>query len=234
MFFPLPAAFGIYARPSLIILRGPMLEQLVHFLESLRAWLAQHPHSSMFVFAGVFVFAQLFMVPVSPLGLAAGLFFGFGQGWLALMLGCAAGASLNFFISRYFARDFVRRRLGQKEKFRLIEKAIEREGWRIVALLRFVPIPFGLANYCYGLTPIPYLPYIIASCLAIIPANSLFVWMGSTFDGELAALLGKGRARNPLEYVLLGVGLLAAIFALRMVAKVARNAVARGDESPSP
>src|SRR5262245_61690742 len=152
-----------------------MLEQLVHFLETLRAWLQLHPSSSILVFAGVFVVAQLFMVPVSPLGLAAGLFFGFTTGWLALMLGCALGASLNFFISRRLARDFVRRKLGENQKFRMIETAIEREGWRIVALLRFVPIPFGLANYCYGLTPIPYLPYIVASCVAIIPANSLFV-----------------------------------------------------------
>src|SRR5262245_57958915 len=110
-----------------------MLEHLVHFLESLRAWLSQNPSFSLVVFAGIFVAAQIFMVPVSPLGLAAGLFFGFGKGWLALMLGCAAGASLNFFISRRLARDFVRRKLGAKPKFRMIETAIEREGWRIVA-----------------------------------------------------------------------------------------------------
>jgi uncharacterized membrane protein YdjX (TVP38/TMEM64 family) len=204
-----------------------MLERLVRFLETFHLWLDQHPASSVFVFAAVFVVVQMLMCPVSPLGLAAGLFFGFWKGFFALMLGCALGATVNFFIVRWFARDYVHKKLGRNEKFRMIELAIAREGWRIVALLRFVPIPFGLANYCYGLTPIPYLPYIFATCLAIIPANSLFVWMGATFNGELSSLV-SGRTRHPLEYVFLGLGLIAAVVALKLVAKAARTAVARG------
>ncbi len=102
----------------------------------------------------------------------------------------------------------------------------------IVALLRFVPIPFGIANYCYGLTPVRFWPYLGATCLAIIPANSLFVWMGSTFHGSLSSLVGKGRPHHPLEYVFLAVGIIAAVVALRYVAKVARTAVAAEPDSP--
>jgi uncharacterized membrane protein YdjX (TVP38/TMEM64 family) len=210
-----------------------MLEQFVRFLESLHLWLDQHPSSSVFVFAAVFVGIQLCLVPVAPMGLAAGLFFGFWKGFGALMLGCAIGASVNFLIVRWFARDYVHRKLARNDKFRMIELAIAREGWRIVALLRFVPIPFGLANYCYGLTPIPYLPYIGATCLAIIPANSLFVWMGATFNGELASLV-TGRTRHPLEYVFLALGLVAAVIALKLVAKAARAAVSRGTPAEAP
>lgn len=210
-----------------------MKEQIVQYLVSLQSWLADHPSSSVFAFAGLFLLAQMCMLPVSPMGLAAGLFFGFWKGLGVLMFACAIGATVNFLLVRYFARDFVRRKLAGNDKVRLIELAIAREGWKIVALLRFVPIPFGLANYCYGLTPIPYLPYILASCVAIIPANSLVVWMGSTFNGEITALIG-GRTRHPLEYVFLGVGLLAAIFALKVLAKAARAAVNRGTETPTP
>lgn len=198
-----------------------MLAKLIHFLETLRVWMEQHPQSSVFAFAGIFLVVQMFMFPVSPLGMAAGLFFGFWKGFGTLMFGCALGATLNFFLVRWVARDFVRRKLGTNKAFQMIDTAIAREGWRIVALMRLVPIPFGMANYCYGLTPIPYVPYLLASCAAIIPANALFVWMGSTFHGELSTLV-SGHGRHPMEYVFLAVGIIAAVLVLRVVAKTAK------------
>ena len=209
-----------------------MLEHLVQFLEQLQQTILGMGALGIFAFAGIFVLAQMLMVPVAPIGMAFGLFFGFTHGWLGLMLGCVIGASINFLISRHLARKAVTRWLGANEKFRMIDRAVAREGWKIVALLRFVPIPFGLANYCYGLTPVRFWPYLAATALAIIPPNSLFVWMGSTFHGSLSSLVGKGRAHHPLEYVFLGVGILAAVLALRYVAKVARNAVNVEAESP--
>ena len=104
---------------------------------------------------------------VQGLSQAVGFFVGALLGrYLGLMLGCALGASVNFLISRHLARERVARWLGSHEKFRLIDDAIGREGWKIVLLLRFVPIPFGLANYCYGLTPVRFWPYLAATCLA--------------------------------------------------------------------
>jgi uncharacterized membrane protein YdjX (TVP38/TMEM64 family) len=205
-----------------------MVALLVRILENLQQFLDQLGGWAVVVFALVFLVVQMLMIPGAPLGLAAGFFFGFGQGWVALMLGCTLGAAVNFWIARTFARDWVQRKFGSHEKFQLIDRAIGREGWKIVALLRFVPIPFGFANYSYGLTPIRFVPYILATFFAIIPANTLFVWIGATSQGELATLLGKGRPRHPLEYVMLIVGIIAALFALRFVAKIAKSAVARG------
>ena len=209
-----------------------MLEHLVQFLERLQQSISGMGALGIFAFAGVFVLAQMFMVPCAPLGMAAGVFFGFGRGSLSLMLGCALGASVNFLISRHLVRERVARWLNKHEKFRLIDGAVAREGWKIVLLLRFVPIPFGLANYCYGLTPVRFWPYLAATCVAVILPNSLFVWIGTTLQGGLAALHGKGRPIHPMEYALIGVGIIAAVLALRYVAKVARNAVAVEADSP--
>jgi len=202
-----------------------MLAKLIQILESLRLWTEQHPQTAVLAFAGFFVVVQIFMFPVSPLGMSTGLFFGFWKGMGALMLGCALGATLNFFLVRWFARDYVRHKLRNNKAFMMIDTAIAREGWRIVALMRLVPIPFGLANYCYGLTPIPYVPYILATCLAIMPSNALFVWIGTTLS-DLSSLT-QGRGRHPMEYVFLGVGIVAAILVLRIVAKTAKAAVER-------
>ena len=207
-----------------------MLETLVKVLEWIQFHLDQLGGWAVLGFAGIFVVVQLALFPAAPMAMAAGFFFGFGRGWLALTLGCVIGATLNFFIARHFARGWVQRKFGGNEKFRLIDRAIEREGWKIVGLLRFVPIPFGFANYSYGLTRVHYVPYILATFFATIPANSLLVWIGATSQGELATVLGKGRARHPLEYALLAVGIVAFAVALRYLTKIARNAVARRDE----
>jgi uncharacterized membrane protein YdjX (TVP38/TMEM64 family) len=208
-----------------------MTSALIRLLENFQVWLEQLGGWAILAFAGVFVLAQLMMFPAAPLAIAAGFFFGFGKGWVALMLGCTIGATVNFWIARSLAREWVQRKFGGNPKFRVIDRAIAREGWKIVALLRFVPIPFGFANYSYGLSPVRYVPYILATFFAIIPANSLLLWIGATSQGELAAILGKGRARHPLEYVLLTVGLVAAVLVLRHVTKIARTAVERGGDA---
>ncbi|MEI9895614.1 MAG: VTT domain-containing protein [Chthoniobacter sp.] len=129
---------------------------------------------------------------------------------------------MNFLLARYVARTAVTRYLAHHEKFRLIDAAIGREGGKIIALLRLCPIPFGLANYCYGLTAVRFWPYTIATFLAIIPANCFFVWIGASAHEGLAAATGNGRPHHPGEYVLLGVGLVAGLCALNYIARVAK------------
>ena len=179
------------------------------------------------VYAGVIVLAGFVSAPLSPLAVGAGVLFGLGRGIFAVELGTALSASANFLVSRYIARGLVHRRVQRDERFRLIDEAIGREGWKIIALLRFVLMPFGFANYLYGLTAIPFWPYLLATFVAIIPANVALSWLGATAHVGLAAATGAGRPRHPMEYVFLAVGLCAAIAALMYVSKVARLALAK-------
>ncbi len=185
----------------------------------------------MLAYAGVIAVFQMTLLPLSPIAIAAGFIFGIQRGFVVVTLGTAAGAAINFLIARHLARGPFERRLARNEKFRLIDAAIGREGGKIVALLRFCPIPFGFANFCYGLTAIPFWPYFIASVLAIIPGNFFFTWLGATAHEGIQAVMGAGRPRHPAEYVLMGAGLLAGFIALTYVTKLARAAVARADEA---
>ena len=113
--------------------------------------------------------------------------------------------------------------------FRSIDGAVGREGWKIIALLRLCPIPFGLANYAYGLTAIGFWPYFLATFFAIIPANCFFVWLGTSAHHGLAAATGAEHARHPGEYAFLAVGLIAFFLVLRHITKLAKAAVAKGE-----
>jgi uncharacterized membrane protein YdjX (TVP38/TMEM64 family) len=177
-------------------------------------------------FAVAIVLLQLFCLPLSPFGIMAGIFFGVSNGFVAVELGTSLGAAINFLLSRYFVRERVARWLSHHEKFQLIDAAIGREGGKIVALLRFCPIPFGLANYSYGLTAVRFVPYIIATVLAIIPANFFFVWFGATSHDALAVLTGGAKA-TPGQAAFTVIGLLSFFVVLTYVGKIAHAAVSR-------
>jgi uncharacterized membrane protein YdjX (TVP38/TMEM64 family) len=200
---------------------------LIERLTASQDFFSQLGWMGVLAYAGLIVVVQLCLAPLSPLAIAGGFIFGLGRGFIAITLGTAVGAALNFLIARHLARGFVAQRLERNEKFRLIDAAIGREGWKIIALLRFCPIPFGLANFAYGITAIPFWPYFITSVFAIVPANLSFVWFGATAQAGLEVMLGTNRPRHPLEYTLLILGLVAAFAAMTYIGKIARAAVAK-------
>lgn len=186
-------------------------------------------------FLGILAYAltltllQVFCAPLSPAGIAAGMIFGRWHGFLAVQIGTTLGAALNYLVARNLARDRVMRWLGHHEKFKLIDAAIAREGWKIVALLRFCPIPFGLANYCYGLTGVRFWPYLLATTVAIIPANFFFVSLGASSNDALAAINGTAPV-HPGKFVFAAIGLVAFFVALTYVTRIARAAVSKKEE----
>ena len=204
------------------------MSALLNWLTSSQDYFRHLGWLGVLAFAGCIVLVQMIPapLPLSLMAMSGGLIFGMGGGWVAITIGTALGAAVNFLVARHVARDAFARRLAKNEKFRLIDTAIGREGWKIVALLRFVPMPFGLANYAYGITAISFWPYLFATVCAIIPANTFLVWLGATAHAGLAAATGAERPRHPGEYVLLGVGIVCAFLALRHITKVARAAVA--------
>jgi uncharacterized membrane protein YdjX (TVP38/TMEM64 family) len=208
------------------------IQQLLTQLASWQEMLQQFGWVGLLAYAGGLVLLQMVLVPLALFAVAAGAIFGFWKGLLAVTVATNAGASVNFLLSRYIARGAVTRYLAHHEKFRLIDNAVGREGGKIIALLRVCPLPFGLSNYCYGLTAVRFQPYVFATFLATIPANCFFVWVGASAQEGLEAFVGKGRVRHPGEYALLALGLVAAFCALIYITRVAKAALARSEGAP--
>ncbi len=108
-------------------------------------------------------------------------------------------------MGRYFARDFVRRRIESNPNFAAIDRAVARGGWRIVGLTRLSPLfPFTFLNYAFGLTQISLGEYVLASWIGMMPGTILHVYLGS-----LAQAAVGSRSRSPFELGLYGLGLVA-------------------------
>jgi len=147
------------------------------------------------------------------------------EGTALVLVGATLGSTAAFVVSRYLARDAVARKVEGDRRFASIDRAIERQGRRIVFLLRLSPIfPFNLLNYALGLTRVRLADYVVAS-LGMLPGTLLYVYSGKV-AGELAALAGSGAVhRGAGYYAVIGVGFAATAIVTIIVTRVARRAL---------
>lgn len=204
---------------------GAYVPRFAQWVESLGVW-------GPVVFILGYAVAAVAFVPGSLLTLAAGAIFGLWKGTLYTLIGATLGASAAFLVARYVARGAIERRITGNAKFAAIDRAVGREGFKIVALLRLSPIfPFNLLNYSLGLTRVGFLPYLLAS-IAMLPGTLLYVYYGKA-AGSLAALAG-GAQTGTGSWVLLGVGLVATILVTTFVTRLAGRALRQEIDVPPP
>jgi uncharacterized membrane protein YdjX (TVP38/TMEM64 family) len=209
---------------------------LARWVEGLRDWAQGLGGLGLVAFGAVYVVGALLFVPGSWLTLVAGAAFGLWQGTVVVSLASTAAAGVSFGIARYLARARVDELAQRNPRFRAVDRAIERGGWRVVALLRLSPaIPYSASNYLYGLTSVRFWPYLVASWAAMLPATFVYTYIG--YIGHVAAESASGDRRTPGEYALIVVGILATIVVTVYVTKLARRALAEESaldaESPS-
>ncbi|HVS02282.1 MAG TPA: TVP38/TMEM64 family protein [Thermoanaerobaculia bacterium] len=177
------------------------------------------------VFVAGYALATVAMVPGSLLTLAAGAIFGLVEGTLYVFAGAVLGSSLAFLVARYLARGAVARRLAGNARFRTIDRAVGRQGRKIVLLLRLSPVfPFNLLNYALGLTDVRFGDYLVGS-IGMLPGTLLYVYYGK-LAGEVAAVAGGVEAERGAGYwAVLGLGLAATLAVTALVTRTARRAL---------
>jgi uncharacterized membrane protein YdjX (TVP38/TMEM64 family) len=198
---------------------------VAEWLGAFQGWVAGTGVWGGVVYGLVYVACALLFVPGSVLTIGAGLVFGPLWGTVIVSAASTATAALAFLIARHLARERVAAAARQNPRFEAIDRAVAEKGWKVVALLRLSPVvPFSLSNYLYGLTPVRFAPYVLTSWIAMLPATLLYVWLGAA--GGAAAGAGP-RQRDPLEWALLGAGLLATVVVTVLLTRTARAQLAR-------
>jgi uncharacterized membrane protein YdjX (TVP38/TMEM64 family) len=176
-------------------------------------------------FIVIYIVATIALIPASFLSLGAGVVFGVVFGSLYVLVGSILGAVAAFLIGRYFARDWIAKKIKGNRKFRAIDEAVGKEGFKIVTLTRLSPIfPFILLNYLYSITGVSLKDYILGS-VGMIPGIITFVYIGSL--GESIATLGTGTqtTNQALEWTIRIIGLMATVAVTAYVTKIARQAL---------
>jgi uncharacterized membrane protein YdjX (TVP38/TMEM64 family) len=108
-------------------------------------------------FVVIYVLACVLFLPGSILTLGAGFAYGVALGTPIVWVSANLGAALAFVLGRTVAREAIAARVAAKPSFAAIDRAVGRQGLKIVLLTRLSPVfPFNLLNYAFGLTQVSF------------------------------------------------------------------------------
>ena len=177
------------------------------------------------LFVVAYVMATVAALPGSILTLAAG--FAYGPVWgLALASPASvAGATCAFLLGRTWLREWAERMVSASPRARAIDSAFEREGFKLVVLLRLSPVfPFSVLNYALSLSRVSLRTYVVASFVGMLPGTAMYVYLGSLVSvaAELGATGPRGGAASLALYA---AGLAATIAVVVVVTRAARRAL---------
>jgi len=194
-------------------------------LERFQAWVADLGPLGPAAFVVGYALATVAFAPGAILTLAAGSIFGVALGSVYVFFAATLGASLAFLAARHVVRRWIEQRVADNPRFSAIDRAIARDGRRIVFLLRLSPVfPFNLLNYALGLTRIGFGDFVVAS-LGMIPGTILYVYLGA-LGGQAAVAASGGDDTAMWTWAVRLLGLAATVLVTVLITRTARRALA--------
>ncbi|MCX7998263.1 MAG: dihydrolipoyl dehydrogenase [Leptospiraceae bacterium] len=145
--------------------------------------LQEYVNKSLFQSLLLYFFIYVIIVAVgfpgaTILTLAGGAGFGLVLGIILISFASTIGATLNFLLSRYFFRDFIKKKF--PKQMEEINKGIEKDGAFYLFTLRMIPLfPFFLINLLMGLTNISVLTFFFVSQIGMLLGTIVYVNAGT-------------------------------------------------------
>ncbi|MGZ8530069.1 MAG: FAD-dependent oxidoreductase, partial [Candidatus Binatia bacterium] len=174
-----------------------------------------------------YVLCTVLFVPGSAITIGSGTLFGLSTGFIVVVLGANLGALCSFLLARSFLREKVTSWASANPKFRSLDQAIGKQGFKMVLLTRLSPVfPFVLLNYLLGLTAVRTPAYVLANLIGMLPATFLFVYIGAAARDALAGQVdaSAGFYQTLLKYVGLAATVAVVVFVTRIARKALREA----------
>jgi uncharacterized membrane protein YdjX (TVP38/TMEM64 family) len=153
----------------------------------------QHLMAVIGIYAAIYIIVTALSLPgAAVMTLAGGALFGLLVGTVVVSFASTIGAACAFLASRFFLRDWVQGRFG--DRLKTVNEGIEREGAFYLFSLRLIPVfPFFIINLLMGLTTMPVATFFWVSQLGMLPATAVYVNAGS----ELAKIDSLGTILSP-------------------------------------
>jgi uncharacterized membrane protein YdjX (TVP38/TMEM64 family) len=131
-------------------------------------------------FSAVYIIAEILAIPAFPLTASSGYLFGLVPGTLIVLISATIAATISFYIGRTFLKDWAYNFTSKWSQWEIIDKAIAKEGFKVILLLRLSPLlPFALSNYLYGITSIDFPSFIAGTFLGFAPGTFALVYTGT-------------------------------------------------------
>ena len=179
------------------------------------------------IFGLIYIICTVLLISGAVLTLGAGIIFGVIKGSIIVSVFSTLAAITSFLIGRFLLRNWVLKKIEKYPKFKAVDTAVAKEGWKIVGLTRLSPIfPFIFLNYAFGLTKISLKDYSIASWIGMLPGTIMYVYIGSLI-GDIATLGAGGREKTPIEWIFTIIGLIITVAVTFYVTYISKKALSK-------
>jgi uncharacterized membrane protein YdjX (TVP38/TMEM64 family) len=139
---------------------------------------------ALFIF--VYTLGVLFL-PATPFTIAGAVIFGKFHGMLYNLAADTLGASISFFLGRYFLHGVARGFLETRMPW--LDRKTAEEGFSVIFYLRIFWFPFIVLNYAAGATRIRFRDYLLGTVMGLLPPVFIFTY----FVGAMRDVLGTYR-----------------------------------------
>ncbi|PWA68261.1 SNARE associated Golgi protein family [Artemisia annua] len=158
-------------------------------------------------------FFPVLLIPSGPSMWLAGMIFGYGLGFVIIMVGTTVGMILPYLIGLLF-RDRIHQWLKKwPQTAAMIRLAGEGNGFqqfRVVALFRISPFPYTIFNYAIVVTNMRFWPYLCGSIAGMIPEAFIYIYSGRLIR-TFADVQYRNHRLTPVEIIYNGISLVIAI-----------------------
>ncbi|KAI5356467.1 PREDICTED: transmembrane [Prunus dulcis] len=121
------------------------------------------------------------LIPSGPSMWLAGMIFGYGFGFVIIMVGTTIGMVLPYLIGLFF-RDRIHQWLKRWPRnaamIRLAGEGCWFHQFRVVALFRVSPFPYTIFNYAIVVTSMTFWPYLCGSVAGMVPEAFIYIYSG--------------------------------------------------------
>ncbi|KAJ4717674.1 SNARE associated Golgi protein family [Melia azedarach] len=123
----------------------------------------------------------VFLIPSGPSMWLAGMIFGYGLGFVIIMVGTTIGMVLPYLIGLLF-RDHIHQWLKRWPQKAAMLRLAGEGSWfhqfRIVAIFRVSPFPYTIFNYAIVVTSMRFWPYLCGSIAGMVPEAFIYIYSG--------------------------------------------------------
>mmetsp|Transcript_20324 Transcript_20324/g.41004 ORF Transcript_20324/g.41004 Transcript_20324/m.41004 type:complete len:382 (+) Transcript_20324:61-1206(+) len=201
----------------------PEAKNLQEAIELTSGTIQQMGNMGYFVYAGVQVLFQVFPIASAfAMTVSAGVVFGSVKKGVAIVsLASSFSAAVSFLISRNVAKGRFSDFTNKSPQLKAIDTALADAGFfnsvLLMFLLRSSPvIPFSWANYLFGLSRVPFVPFVLGTLLGTLPGITMMVSAGN-FGAEVIS----GGGSN----LVVQAGLVATILSFVLIGRISQNTV---------
>lgn len=164
--------------------------------ESLRALFTESGPMGPALFVAIFSLVQPFGFPGILFMLLSAVIWPLWFAFLLNLAGSTGAGVVGFLFARFVGRDWVQGRL--PKRLRDLEERVLKHAFRTVLIVRLTAALFQPAHWALGLSPVKFLPFLLASIIGFIPVTAFWTFAG----GNAVAWL-----RDPSGSLWIGLGL---------------------------